>query len=162
MTATPEPPVAEAALLIRRPVAEVFEAFVDPAITTRFWFSKSSGRLEPGKRVRWDWEMYGAGGDIEVVAVEPHRRIEIRWDYNGTMTPVVWTFEPRGEAATLVSVVNSGFGGDLAAATADALGSTGGFALVLAGAKAWLEHGLELGLIESRHPDAVVAGWKGR
>ena len=155
-------PIVKAEMLIRKPAVDVFEAFIDPAITTKFWFSRSSGKLKAGKRTRWDWEMYGAGGDIEVVAVEPHRRIEIRWDYNGTMTPVVWTFEPRGEAATLVSVVNSGFGGDLAAATADALGSTGGFALVLAGAKAWLEHGLELGLIESRHPDAVVAGWKGR
>ena len=162
MTQLPPRPVAEAALLIRRPIAEVFEAFVDPAITTRFWFSKSSGRLAPGKRIRWDWEMYGAVGEIEVQAVDPHRRILILWGYNGTMTPVEWTFEPRGEGATLVRVINSGFGGDLAAATADALDSTGGFALVLAGAKAWLEHGLELGLIPARHPDAIVSGWKGR
>ncbi|MBC7990984.1 MAG: polyketide cyclase, partial [Luteimonas sp.] len=27
-------------MLIRRPVAEVFEAFVDPAITSRFWFTR--------------------------------------------------------------------------------------------------------------------------
>jgi uncharacterized protein YndB with AHSA1/START domain len=31
------PPVAKAAMLIRRPVADVFEAFVDPAITSKFW-----------------------------------------------------------------------------------------------------------------------------
>ena len=36
--------VAKAEMLIRKPVAEVFEAFVDPAITTQFWFTKSSGR----------------------------------------------------------------------------------------------------------------------
>jgi uncharacterized protein YndB with AHSA1/START domain len=41
-------------MLIRRPVAGVFEAFVNPDITTRFWFTKSSGRLEAGKRVQWD------------------------------------------------------------------------------------------------------------
>jgi uncharacterized protein YndB with AHSA1/START domain len=34
---------AKAEMLIRRPVAEVFEAFVDPAVTTRFWFTKSEG-----------------------------------------------------------------------------------------------------------------------
>ena len=34
-------------MLIRRPPEDVFEAFADPAITTRFWFTKSSGRLEP-------------------------------------------------------------------------------------------------------------------
>ena len=38
-------PVVTAAMLIRRPASEVFEAFVDPDITTKFWFTKSSGRL---------------------------------------------------------------------------------------------------------------------
>jgi len=42
-------PVAKAVMLIRKPVAEVFEAFVDPEITRRFWFTKSTGRLETGK-----------------------------------------------------------------------------------------------------------------
>ena len=37
-------PVAKAAMLIRKPTAEVFEAFVDPAITSKFWFTKSTGR----------------------------------------------------------------------------------------------------------------------
>jgi uncharacterized protein YndB with AHSA1/START domain len=41
-------PVAKAEMLIRRPIAEVFEAFVNPAVTSKFWFTKSSGRLEPG------------------------------------------------------------------------------------------------------------------
>jgi uncharacterized protein YndB with AHSA1/START domain len=30
-------PVAETEMLVRKPVAEVFEAFVDPWITTQFW-----------------------------------------------------------------------------------------------------------------------------
>jgi hypothetical protein len=25
----------------------------------KFWFTKGSGRLEAGKQVQWDWEMYG-------------------------------------------------------------------------------------------------------
>ena len=44
-------PVAKAEMLIRRPVAEVFEAFINPTITTKFWFTRSSGRLEPGSQV---------------------------------------------------------------------------------------------------------------
>jgi len=31
-------------MLIRKPVAKVFEAFVNPDITTKVWFAKSSGR----------------------------------------------------------------------------------------------------------------------
>ena len=42
---------ALAEMLIRRPVAEVFEAFVDPAITTQFWFTHSTGRLDQHREV---------------------------------------------------------------------------------------------------------------
>ena len=59
-------PVAKAAMLIRKPVAEVFEAFIDPAITSRFWFTKSTGRLEPGKHITWTWEMYDVSVEVHV------------------------------------------------------------------------------------------------
>jgi uncharacterized protein YndB with AHSA1/START domain len=45
--------VAKAEMLIRRPVNEVFAAFVDPAITSKFWFSRGSDKLEAGRSVRW-------------------------------------------------------------------------------------------------------------
>ena len=54
---------AKAEMLIRRPVATVFEALVDPAITSRFWFSRSSAPLEAGRFVRWDWETYDVSID---------------------------------------------------------------------------------------------------
>ena len=53
-----KPPVAKAQMLIRRPPAEVFEAFINPEITRKFWFTKSTGRLESGKHITWTWEMY--------------------------------------------------------------------------------------------------------
>ncbi|MFS8085380.1 MAG: polyketide cyclase, partial [Acidobacteriota bacterium] len=48
-----EVPIAKAEMLIRKPVAEVFEAFINPEVTNRFWFTKSSGRLEAGKQITW-------------------------------------------------------------------------------------------------------------
>ena len=35
-------PAMKTGILIRRPAAEVFEAFVNPEITTQFWFTRSS------------------------------------------------------------------------------------------------------------------------
>ena len=70
-------PVAQTGMLIRRPAADVFAAFVDPEITTRFWFSRSSGRLETGRQVQWDWEMYGVSALVTVKAVDPFERILI-------------------------------------------------------------------------------------
>ena len=70
-------PIAQAGMLIRKPVAEVFEAFVDPVITSRFWFTKSTGQLEAGKRVTWTWEMYSHSVEVEVKAIEVNKRILI-------------------------------------------------------------------------------------
>jgi hypothetical protein len=49
----------EAQMLIRKPVEDVFEAFINPEVTTHFWFTKSTGKLEEGKTITWEWEMYG-------------------------------------------------------------------------------------------------------
>lgn len=155
-------PVARAQMLIRKPVAQVFEALVDPAITSRFWFSKGSGRLEAGRRVRWDWEMYGACAEVDVKAIEENRRILIEWGGPEDATSVEWTFEPRGEDRTFVTVRNWGFRGDAEKTVAAALDSTGGFTFLLAGLKAYLEHGIEPNLVEDHAPDALVEGWAAR
>ena len=143
-------------MLIRRPVHEVFEAFVDPAITTRFWFTRGSGRLEPDARVRWDWEMYGASTQAHVRHLEQDARILIDWD--DPATQVEWTFSPRGDAATFVTITNSGFSGSGDEMVAKALDSMGGFSFVLAAAKAYLEHGIELNLVGDHAPDSHVGG----
>jgi uncharacterized protein YndB with AHSA1/START domain len=144
-------PVVRAQLLIRRPVREVFEAFVDPAITTRFWFTKGSGRLEPGKKVRWDWEMYGVHADVQVDAIEADRRIAVTW--SGPGPKIEWTFQARPDQTTLVVVSNTGFATD-ESAVAQAIDSMGGFTSLLASAKAFLEHKIELKLVADHHPDA--------
>jgi len=55
---------SEAKMLIRKPVEEVFEAFMNPEITKNFWFTKSSGRLEVDKKITWTWEMYNASTTV--------------------------------------------------------------------------------------------------
>lgn len=150
-----QPPVAKAEMLIRRPVAEVFEAFVNPAITSKFWFTKGSGRLEPGKRIQWDWEMYDFSVQVEVKAIEPNKRILIEWSSGEKPTTVEWVFTPRPDGTTFVSVTNSGFSGDGDDIVKQALDSTEGFAFLLAGAKALLEHNVILNLVPDRFPDGL-------
>jgi uncharacterized protein YndB with AHSA1/START domain len=148
-------PTAEAAMLIRRPVADVFEAIVNPAITTKFWFTHSSGRLDSGKEVHWEWRMYGVSSTVNVSEIIKDQKIVMRW--SEPPTTVVWTFTgmPGAETpdgATFLEVSNFGFAGSADEQVKQAVGSTDGFALVLAGAKAWLEQGLTLGLMGDRHP----------
>jgi uncharacterized protein YndB with AHSA1/START domain len=63
-------PTVKVGMRIRRPPSEVFQAFVDPAVTTRFCFTKSSGKLAPGATVRWEWEMYGVSSEVSVKEFE--------------------------------------------------------------------------------------------
>ena len=151
--------VVKAEMLIRRPQAQVFNAFVDPAVTTHFWFTRSSGKLEAGKRIRWDWEMYGVHEEIAVKAIEPDSHIVYDWSFPDFNT-VEWTFTPRGADATMASVVNSGFKGEADSIVAQALDSTQGFNIVLCAAKAWLEHGIELNAVADKAPDRHTEAWK--
>jgi uncharacterized protein YndB with AHSA1/START domain len=149
---------AKAEMLIRSPVAKVFEAFVDPAITSKFWFSRGSGRLEAGKSVHWDWEMYGFSVDAKVKLLEPNKRILVEWSAYGAPSDIEWVFAARPDGTTFVSITNSGFGGSPQEMASLAVGATEGFSFVLAGAKALLEHGVQLNLVADRFPDGLPKG----
>lgn len=145
---------AKAEMLIRKPVKEVFEAFVDPAITTQFWFTKSSGRLDENTDIEWTWEMYNHRAPVNVKMIEPNSRILIEWGNADEMTTVEWTFRVL-ESGTFVSIVNSGFKGDADTVIGQVRDSTEGFTLVLAGAKALLEHNVRLNLVGDRFPQGL-------
>ena len=146
-------PVVQTQMLIRKPAAEVYEAFINPEITTKFWFTKSSGRLEEGQRVRWDWEMYGVGDEVHVKILEPNKRIVIEWSDS---TKTEWTFSPRTENETMVTITNSGFAGSGDEIVNQAIDSMGGYTFLLSGLKAFLEHDIVLNLVADKAPDAHI------
>jgi uncharacterized protein YndB with AHSA1/START domain len=148
-------PVMNTGMLIRKPAAVVFDAFVDPKITTQFWFTKGSGRLEVGRTVQWDWEMYGISVPVTATTIEQGKRIVIDWPGYGGRTSVEWLFEEQSDGTTFVRITESGFAGDGDAVVKQVTGSTQGFSLVLAGAKALLEHGIRLNLVADRFPKGI-------
>lgn len=147
---------AKAEMLIRKPAAEVFEAFINPEITSKFWFTKSSGRLTPGAHIQWDWEMYGASAQVDVKTIEQNQRILIEWNDGET---VEWLFTARAADQTYVTIINKGFSGSQDEIVQKALDGVGGFTTVLCGLKAYLEHNIALNLIADKYPDAVVADY---
>jgi uncharacterized protein YndB with AHSA1/START domain len=146
------PPVAKAEMLIRRPADEVFAAFVDPSVTSQFWFTRGSGRLEQGARVEWHWDMYGFSMPVAVKAVDPNRRIVVDWGAGEEASTIAWTFTALKDGTTFVSIVNSGFAGTADTVVRQALAATEGFSFVLAGLKAFLEHNIRLNLVADRFP----------
>ena len=149
-------PITKTGMLIRKPVAHVFEAFINPEITTKFWFTKSSGKLEAGKQVQWDWEMYGISIPVTAKAIEPNRRIVIEWPGYSRLTAVEWIFARQDDGSTFVTITEAGFSGggdDLVKQVTD---STQGFSLVLAGLKALFEHDVKLNLVADRYPKGIA------
>ena len=148
-------PMTKTGMLIRRPVVEVFQAFINPDITTKFWFTKSSGRLEVGKQVQWDWEMYDISIPVTAKIIEPNKRILIEWPGYSGPTAVEWTFAPQEDGTTFVSITEVGFTGNGDELVKQVTDSTQGFTLVLAGLKAFLEHHLQLNLVGDRFPKGI-------
>ena len=144
-------PLVECQMMVRKPVSEVFQAFINPEITTKFWFTKASGPLEKDNTVTWEWEMYGVSEEISVIDILPNERITIQWD--NPSTTVDFEFTALTEETTYVVIKNYGFhqtGDDLLEAIKN---NTGGFTTVLDGLKAYLEHGIQLNLVKDKFPE---------
>jgi uncharacterized protein YndB with AHSA1/START domain len=148
-------PVSKTGMLIRRNVADVFEALISPEITTKFWFTKSSGRLETGRQIRWEWEMYNVSALVTVKAIEQDKRIVIEWPGYSGPSIVEWIFAPQKDGTTFVSITEAGFTGNGDELMKQLADSTQGFTLVLAGLKALLEHNVQLNLVADRYPEGI-------
>jgi uncharacterized protein YndB with AHSA1/START domain len=147
-------PSAQTGMLIRRAPHDVFEALADPSITTRFWYTKSSGRMEEGAELTWEWEMYGVSGKVWVREVEPDRCIRFSWEGYDPAHPttVEFLFVPYEDDATYVRITETGFSGDGDTQVSRALDSTGGFTFLLSSLKAALEHDITLKVTLDAHP----------
>ena len=143
----------EAQMLIRKPVATVFQAFIDPEITKNFWFTKGSGKLETGSSVTWEWEMYNVSSTVFIKEILQDKKISVDWDEYSTV--VDFEFEALSEETTYVIIKQYGFrttGNELLTEINNA---SGGFTTVLDGLKAYMEHGIHLNLIADKFPKGV-------
>jgi uncharacterized protein YndB with AHSA1/START domain len=136
-----KPPSACVELLIYCTPEVAFAAFVEPTILEKFWLAKASAPLGAGARVRWNFLVCGASAEVEVKEWEPARRIHTAWDDG---TTIEWRFTPHAGGGTVVTITQTGFKGDAAAAIASALDATQGFTIVLCELKALLESGYSL------------------
>jgi len=146
-------PIAKTGMLIRKRVAEVFEAFVDPGITSQFWFTHGSGRLEAGRQITWTWEMYGVSTQVAVQTIDANKRIVLEWDGYSGRTTVEWKFAAQTDSTTFVSITESGWSGSGDELVKYVTSSTEGFTWTLAGLKALLEHNVRLNAVADRFPN---------
>ena len=142
---------------ISKPVAEVFEAVVDPDRLSRYFTTGGAkGRLRTGSTVTWDFHDYPGAFPVEVVDVQTNKRIVLRWEANegvpegnahvvdaGYKTQVTMSFEELEDGRTLVSISEEGWRETPAGLDAS-YGNCQGWMQMLCALKAWLEHGINL------------------
>lgn len=131
---------AKASLQIQKPINEVFEGIVNPAIMTNYFISESSGRMETGKELSWKFPEFKAWYPVTEVKIETNRSISFVWDPE---TRVQIKLEDLPDQSTLVRVSEKGkeLNDDNLKWLVE---NTAGWANFLDCMKAYLEHGIHL------------------
>lgn len=132
---------------ISKPVAEVFDAVVNPAKLSAYFVTTGGGASAPlveGSTVTW-W------GDIpvEVEQVLRHQKIVLRWDGGAgegrppVKTRVEMKFDQLDDGGTMVTIAEGGWL-ESAAGLRKSYLNCEGWTQMMCCLKAWLEYGINL------------------
>ena len=131
---------SNATIQIQKPIEEVFEGIVNPAKMTKYFISKSSGRMESGKELIWQFPEFSDKFPVKEIKIDVNRSISFVWDPE---TVVKITLEKSQDNSTIVRVNENGK--ELNEENLKwALENSGGWANFLACMKAYLEYGIQL------------------
>ena len=133
----------KAALQIRKPVNEVFEAIVDPIKMSNYFISKSSGRMEAGRQIKWQFPEFDMEFPIRIGKIVSNKYVSFYWDMDGIELLVEMTLTPKENNSTVVTITEKSRNND-EAGIKWLMGNTEGWANFLACLKAYLEYGINL------------------
>ena len=140
---TPSTLEIKAAIQIRKPAHEVFEAIVDPSKMSNYFISKGSGRMEEEKQISWQFPEFEIELPIRVSKVEKDHYISYFWEVDRLELLVEITLTSASPDKTLVTVTEKSRQNNEAGIKW--LGqNTEGWANFLACLKAYLEYGINL------------------
>jgi uncharacterized protein YndB with AHSA1/START domain len=137
-------PQVNTKLKILKPVNEVFEAIVDPAKMSHYWFSSGTGRLQKGKTVTLRYDEYDAEVDIKVLEVEVNKKIVYSWGATGEENVVTITLKELDNTSTIIEVNEEGFKENDDTLISTLLGQKEGWVYMLTCLKGYLEYGVNL------------------
>ena len=131
---------AQATLQIQKPVSEVFEAIVNPSHITKYFISESSGRMETGKELIWEFGDFPGKFPVKVTDVQIDQSVSFIWDEETLVTIIL---ESHSENSTVVKVTEGEK--DLNEENLKwVIGNTFGWGNFLDCMKAYLEYGINL------------------
>jgi uncharacterized protein YndB with AHSA1/START domain len=140
----PETLEIKTGIVIQKPLHEVFEGIVDPVKMSVYFISKSSGRMEEGKKLIWKFPEMDMEFPVRVGKIEKDKYISYYWnDVDGKELLVEMTLTPKKNNSTYVVVTEKSRDND-EAGIRWLKGNTEGWANFLACLKAYLEYAINL------------------
>ena len=130
---------------ILKPASEVYEAIVDPKKLSVYFIGKSSGRMQEGSTVYWNFTEHPGDVPIEVTKLVPNELIRFNWNGDDFTykTQVEITLKAIAADITLISISETGWKQD-DKGTKSSYRNCGGWMNMICCLKAYIEYGINL------------------
>ncbi len=142
------------AIEIQKPAAVIFEAITDPAQMRHYFISQSTGRMEEGKQLVWNFPEFDIDVPVRVGKMLQDQYVSFYWRSDNQQELLVEiSLTPRENGSTVVTVTEKDMNNDEGGINW-LKGNTEGWANFLACLKAYLEYGINLrkGAFDFRSP----------
>jgi len=134
---------AKASIQIQKPIQAVFEAIVDPNQMNHYFIQSSTGRLEMGKTVEWNFPEFPDKFPVTGKTISPHTYISFDWSGGVANQLVEMTLSSHEDGSTVVKIIEHEMNHDEEGISI-MMRQTEGWANFLACLKAYLEYGINL------------------
>ncbi|MBK7806627.1 MAG: SRPBCC domain-containing protein [Saprospiraceae bacterium] len=131
------------AIQIQKPVDVVFEAIVNPDQMSQYFISKSSGKMEEGKSLVWNFPEFDADAPVRVGKIIANELITFYWEINQVEVDVEIQLQQKPDGSTVIHIIEKEMDNNDAGITW-LKGNTEGWANFLACLKAYMEYGINL------------------
>lgn len=140
---TPQKLEIQVAMQIQKPINEVFEAIINPEKMSNYFISKSTGTMEEGKLLVWNFPEFDFDCPIRVGKIEKNNYISYYWSMDDIELLVEMTLTTRENNTTLVSITEKSRNND-EKGIKWLSGNSFGWSNFLACLKAYLEYDINL------------------
>jgi uncharacterized protein YndB with AHSA1/START domain len=137
-------PNFQVSLKIRKPLAEVYDAVVNPTKLTGYFVQSSTGPLAEGTTVKWSFAEAPEPFDVIVREVMEKERIVLEWPGGRSYNTIVEiAFKPLDDANTMLQISEGGWRlepDDIQLPC----GNAGGWMHMMCSLKGYVEYGINL------------------
>ena len=144
----------KAAIEIQKPAPIIFEAITNPAQMSHYFIAQSTGIMEEGKQLVWNFPEFDIDVPVRVGKIVQNQYVSFYWmgDHQQELLVEI-SLTSRENGSTVVTVTEKSMNNDEAGINW-LKGNTEGWANFLACLKAYLEYGINLrkGAFDFRSP----------